>query len=257
MSTVFESSFNGSRAARRSSAAGAGEAGAIHRLAVWLGLAWPASLRKTAAPQHRHPEQRHAAVFAVGEQMLAQSRRNNHALSVVVFDLSDLPELENVFGAAVVLEVLAEVALRLQDLATSRGLVIRSGPTLFTVLIPGFGRDRTHLAIEDTMGSPCCIELNAGDHEIVLIPDFELHTVQSGSPGLAEIQQDLRRQIEQAQTREARRRRYLQKERESHTRPMALRMGATRVTSDEQQPAAPADHADHADQATVPVPLRA
>ena len=254
MSTVFESSFNGSRAARRSSAIGAGEAGAIHRLAVWLGLARTAPLRKTAAPQRRHPERQHAALFAAGEQMLAQSRRDNHALSVIVFDLNDLPELENVFGPAVVLEVLAEVALRLQDLATSRGLVIRSGPTLFTVLITGFGRDRAHLAIEKTMGSPCCIELNTGDHEIVLIPDFALHTVRAGSPGLAQIQRDLRQQIEQAQTQEARRRRYLQKERESHTRPMALRMGAARVTSDEHQPAAPADHAD---QATVPVPLRA
>lgn len=251
MSTVFESSFNGSRAARSASAAGAGSAGAIHRLAVWLGLARPAPPRKTVAPQRRHPGQQHAALFAAGEQMLAQSRRDNHALSVVVFDLNDLPELENVFGAAVVREVLDEVALRLQDLATNRGLVIRSGPTIFTVLIPGSGRDRTHLAIEDTMGSPCCIELNAGDHEIVLIPDFELHTVRSGSPGLAQIEQDLRRQIEQAQIREARRRRYLQKERESHTRPMDLRMGATQVSSIEHQPAAPADHS------TVPVPLRA
>jgi GGDEF domain-containing protein len=251
MSTVFESSFNGSRAVPRASDTVHGVSRAIDRLAAWLGLARPAPQCKTAAPQRRDSVRRHAALFAAGEQMLAQARLDNHALSVVVFELSDLPELESVFGAPVVREVLVEVATRLQDLATTRGLVIRTGPTFFTVLIPGFGRDRTHLAIEETMGSPCCIELNAGDHEIVLIPDFKLHTVRPGSPGLAQIQQDLRRQIEEAQTREARRRRYLQKERESHTRPMDLRMGATRTTSVEHQHAAPAH------QATVPVPLRA
>jgi GGDEF domain-containing protein len=250
MSTVFESSFNGSRAAPRSSATVNGRPGALRRLAIWLRLAQPSPASKVEAQRRRSGQQR-AALFAAGEQMLAQSRRDNHAVSVVVFDLSDLPEVESVFGAAVVHEVLAEVVLRLQDLATSRGLVIRTGATVFTVLIPGLGRDRAQLAIEKTMGSPCCIELNAGDHEIVLVPDFALHTVRSGSPGLAQVQQELRRQIEDARRIEDRRRRYLQKERESHTRPMDLRAGTARVSPVEREPAAP----DH--QPTMPVPLRA
>lgn len=251
MSIVFESSFAGARRAPQVSSAVTGESGALHRLAIWLGLARAVPPRDIAAAQRRQAGQQRAALFAAGEALLARARRDNHALSVVVFELSDLPELESVFGAAVVREVMAEVLLRLQALATNRGLAIRTGPTLFTVLIPGVGRDRAQAAIEQTMGSACCIELNAGDHEIVLIPDFKLHTVRSGSPGLAQVHQDLRRQIEEARTVEDRRRRYLQKERESHTRPMNLRKEAARARSIERQPPAPL-HLP-----TVPVPLRA
>ncbi|GAC1601654.1 MAG: hypothetical protein NVS3B2_04730 [Ramlibacter sp.] len=250
MSTVFESSFHGPRATPRAAATPTRDPGWLHRLALWLGLARAAPARKAAAPQRGHSQQQRAALFAACEQMLAQARRDNHALSVVVFDLSDLPELETVFGAPIVRQVLAEVAIRLQDLATSRGLVIRSGPTLFTVLLPGIGRDRAYLAIEKTMGRPCCIELNAGDHEIVLVPDFKLHAVRAGSPGLAQIQLELRQQIAQAQKQERLRRRYLQKERESHTRALALRTDAARAQLAVRQPPA-AVHLP-----TVPVPLR-
>ncbi len=72
------------------------------------------------------------------------------------------------------------------------------------------------------MGSPCCIELDAGDHEIVLVPDFKVQALRSDSTSLAQAYSDLRKDIAAAQHLERRRQRYLQQERESHTRPMDL-----------------------------------
>ncbi len=169
---------------------------------------------------------------------------------MAVFDLSDLPELESVFGPEVAREVMAQVSSRLQELATGKGLVMRTEGTVFTVLMPGFGRDRALQAIERTMGSPCCIELDADDHEIVLVPEFKVHTLRPESGPLAQVYAELRRDIAAAQQLEQRRQRYLQLERESHTRPMELRTDSEHKPARARRTFAPMD-------ATMPVPLKA
>ena len=139
-----------------------------------------------------------------------------------MFDLNDLPELESVFGAAIAREVTTQVVFKLQAMAGSRGVVIRTDATVFSVLMPGYGRDRARQANERTMGSPCCIELDADDHEIVLVPDFKVQTMRPDWSTLSEVYADLLREIAAAQHLERRRQRYLQRERESHTRPADL-----------------------------------
>jgi GGDEF domain-containing protein len=192
-------------------------------VATWLGLAREQQRVRPARPaKPRSWEQYKQAMLGAGDKMLARSRSENQPLSVAVFDLNDLPELESVFGAAITRKVVTQVALRLQGMASTKGLVIRTEATVFTVLMPGFGRDRAHQAIERTMGSPCCIELDADEHEIVLVPDFKVHTFRPDSAPLAQVYADLRRDISAAQQVERRRQRYLQRERESHTRPMEL-----------------------------------
>ena len=190
-----------------------------------------------------------AAMLAAGETMVARARRDKLPLSIAVFDLNDLPELETVFGPKIARDVVAQVVLRLQGVATSKGLVLRTDATVFTVLMPGFGRDRAQLAIQTTMGSPCCIELDADDHEIVLVPEFKIHTLRADSSALSQVYLDLRCAISEAQKREQRRQRYLQLERESHTRPLELRTGGERTPSRARRPAfVPA--------ATIPMPLK-
>lgn len=191
------------------------------------------------------------AMVAAGDEMLKRSRSGNFALSVAVFDLTDLPELKSVFGSRVVQEVIQKLTAKFQLMANSRGLVARTGPTVFTVLLPGFGRDRALSLIREVMGHPCCIELDGSDEEIVLIPEFMVQTVRRDTGSMAEVYETLRRDIAKAQALEHKRKLYLQRERESHTRPMELRSSSSSGPQMEQDvhyaPAA----------ATIPMPLSA
>jgi GGDEF domain-containing protein len=250
MSSVFPSSFTGTRAVSASRRRTPVRWDVLNHVARWLGLAATRRASAASSVPAKSWEWHKGAMLAAGDELLERARLENQPVSVAVFALSDLPELESVFGAEIAKDVLNEIALRLQGIATSRGLAIRTDSTVFTVLMPGFGRDRAHQAIERTMGSPCCIELNADDHEIVLVPEFKVHTMRSDSGSLAQVCQDLCRDIAEAQQLEQRRRRYLQRERESHTRPMELRSDdhGKRINT-LQRPSA-------ANDATMPVPLR-
>lgn len=163
------------------------------------------------------------AMVAAGDALMQRARRNRQAMTVAVFNLSDLPELRSVFGRRVTQEVVQRVSEMFQRIATGKGLVARTGPTEFTVLMPGFGRDGALAVIGEVMGHPCCIELEASRDEIVLIPEFMVQTVRNDTSSVADVIAALKRSIAQSQEREHSRRRYLQRERESHTRPMELR----------------------------------
>ena len=188
-------------------------------------------------------------MVAAGDEMLRRSRNGKFALSVAVFDLSDLPELKSVFGARIVQEVIIKITAKFQAVASGRGLVVRTDPTVFTVLLPGFGRDRALTLIRDVMGHPCCIELDGSDEEIVLMPEFRVQTVRPETNSIAQVYETLRCEIAKAHQLEQKRRRYLQRERESHTRPMEARSakdsGFAQDRAVESQPPAP----------TIPMPL--
>lgn len=252
MSSVFNSPFTNMRVSATSRRAAPVRSGLLHDVACWLGLA----RKRRASPHAPVPvprmgwDHRRQAMLAAGTAMQVRAAQDNQPLSLVVFDLSDLPELEAVFGAAVAREVMTQVTSRLQELATGKGLVMRTEGTVFTVLMPGFGRDRALQAIERTMGNPCCIELDADDHEIVLVPEFKVHTLRPESGPLAQVYAALRRDIAAAQQLEQRRQRYLQLERESHTRPMELRTDSEPRPASALRTFAPMD-------ATMPVPLKA
>jgi GGDEF domain-containing protein len=161
-------------------------------------------------------------MLRAAEAMVAVARRGNIAISFAVFDLSDLPELKSVFGSRVVQEVIAKVMAKFHVVAGNRGLVARTGPTTFALVLPGLGRDRALSLIRDVMGHPCCIELDGGDEEIVLIPEFLVQALTGEPAAVADVYAKLRRDIERAHELERKRRRYLQRERESHTRPLEL-----------------------------------
>lgn len=163
------------------------------------------------------------ALVLAGDAMMIRARRDKQALTVAVFELSDLPELRSVFGKEVTQEVVHRLREKFQRIATSKGLVARTGPTLFTVLMPGFGRDRALAAISEVMGFPCSIELDSTRDEVVLIPEYMVQTVRSDTASVADVIAALRAGIAQSQEREHSRRRYLKRERESHTPPMELR----------------------------------
>ena len=159
--------------------------------------------------------------------MLCRLRGKHQPLSVLVFDISDLPELECVFGVQAAEEIIAQTAAALQRLAARRGLAVQTGPTVFTVLLPGVGRDAALDVIGAALGRPCCIELDVGGHEIVLVPEFLVKTVFGDTASLREIYESLCRDIAQSRLKEERRKKYLTQERESHSRPMTMKLQAT------------------------------
>jgi GGDEF domain-containing protein len=250
MSSIFPSQFADAGAPSRPRRTAPRDAGFLRKVSSWFGRATQRTTTPAAAPHRKDWDDQAQAMLAAASRLATRTRRDNQPLSIVVFDLKDLPELESVFGPQVAKKVLDQVVDRLQGLASAKGLVIRTDATVFTVLMPGFGRDRAHEAIEHSMGSPCCFELDADDHELVLIPDFKVHTVRPDSGPLAGVYTDLRRDIHDAQKHERRRQRYLQLERESHTRPMELRAErAPKPVLEERAVYRPAD-------ATIPMPLK-
>lgn len=214
----------------------------------WLGRSAKQRSEPTAPVQRSWAEET-GAMVAAGEAMLQRCRRENVALSVAVFDLTDLPELKSVFGSQVAQEVIARITVKFQRMATNRGLVVRTGPTVFAVLLPGFGRDRALSTIRSVMGHPCRIELEDRNEEVVLIPEFKVLAVRGDTASIEEAYTGLRRDISQAHTLELQRRKYLQRERESHTRLIDLLPDP--VDSADSQPKG--DHDRSA--STIPTPL--
>lgn len=196
----------------------------IRELTGWLGLSAgsQAHARVCVSSDQKGWDLDQEAMFKIGNEMLCRSSGNHQPLSVVVFDLSDLPELECIFGVQAAEEIIAETVARLQGLATRKGLAVRTSATVFTVLLPGIGHDEALDLIGAALGQPCCIELEAGGDEIMLVPEFMVRTVFGHAVSIKETFESLCRDIAQTRLDEERRKKYLERERESHSRPKKL-----------------------------------
>ena len=218
-----------------SGASGANGRGVLRAIAKWLKLDATVRDRVCVSIDQKSWIQDKDAMFEVGDELLCRGRGTQQPLSVAVFDLSDLPELHCVFGMQASRDCIAQTAVRLQRLIARNGLVVRTSATTFTVLLPGVDRDRALGVIRSAMGQPCCIELAAGDKEIVLVPEFMVRTVFDDSVRVSEIYESLCRDIAQARLKEESRRKYLERERESHSRsmksrPLPVKRQATRAS---------------------------
>lgn len=163
-----------------------------------------------------------AGFAAYGDEMLAASTRDGRPLSVVVFDCADLLEVRAIYGSRIARQLMADIARKLTALSADRGLAARTGPAEFCVVLPGMGRDKAMAAIHRVLGNPMRIELDAGDSEIVLVPDVLVEAAGSDTESVEELQGDLRRELARQQEHEQRRQHHLQRERERHSRPMGL-----------------------------------
>lgn len=100
--------------------------------------------------------------------------------SMLVFELRDLPELECVFGTRAAQEAVGSLTRHLTKLAGRNGAALRTGPTLFTVLLPIANPEYALAAARAALGSPCWIELQVRGHDIVLLPELALQTMGAG-----------------------------------------------------------------------------
>jgi diguanylate cyclase (GGDEF)-like protein len=184
---------------------------------------------------------------AHGNELLASCRRDHRPVSMAVFDCSDLLEVRSIYGSRTSRKLIARVVRKIAAAAGERGLAARTGPTQFTLVLPGMGRDKALAAIHKVMGSPSRIEFDAGDSEIVLVPELAVDAIRDEHRTVQEVLHELCRSLRDGREREDRRQRYLRRERERHSRPMGLETPALRRPPARLAPIAP----------TLPVPLAA
>ncbi|HSH91814.1 MAG TPA: diguanylate cyclase [Ramlibacter sp.] len=157
-----------------------------------------------------------------GNKMLAESHATGRVLSLVVFNCTDLLEVRSIYGNRLTLKLVTHIVRKLKSLAGRHGFVARTGPAEFTVVMPGMRRERSLAAIHRVLGSPCRIEFDAGDSEIVLVPSFALDTSGPDIDSIEQLYHDQRQTLEESELHEQRRQHYLQRERERHSRPMGI-----------------------------------
>lgn len=159
-----------------------------------------------------------SALFALGDQRLRETRRAGRPLSLAVFEFSDLKEVRGIYGSRVKRAVMTQVVARMAAAAGSRGVVARTAPTEFTLLLPGADRHRARQAICRAMGDPVRIEFESDDHEIVLVPELQLECAGAEIESIEELYLELCLDLKEASRVKRDREQYLTRERESHSR---------------------------------------
>lgn len=173
-----------------------------------------------ATPQERWAGNR-AALYQVGDSMVADAARDGGDLSLVVFEQVDLPELHAVFGGGAAQALVAEFSRRVKELAGPRGVAVRADATCWAVLLP-LDEDRALAAVRRALGPHLATEVDVGGEEILLVPRIALHTVGQRVAPMRSVLHELRLKIRRAQELEQLREDYLRRERESHSRPAPL-----------------------------------
>lgn len=189
-------------------------------------------------------------LLAYGEELLAS--RTPRTASLVVLDCSDLLEVREIYGNRIARTLTLRLSAKLAEIAGDRGLAARTGPAEFAVLLPGTTRERAVQVLQQVLGSPSRIEYEAGDSEIVLVPEVLLGEIGEDADELAALHRLLSRKLAAAREHEALRRRYLRRERERHSRPIP--MPAERAPARHR---APVPHPGADIPPTIPLPLPA
>jgi len=187
-----------------------------------MGLRAPDELLESGRIDHSTALYNLAGFAAHGDELMAVCRRGNRPMSVAVFDCADLLEVREIYGSRIARKLMERTVRKLETLCVKQGFAARTGPAEFTVVLPNMGRDKALASIARLLGSPMRIELDAGDSEIVMVPAFMLEAVGPDVSSIAEMHDELRRDLVRVEHTEQRRRRYLQRERESHSRPMGV-----------------------------------
>lgn len=155
-----------------------------------------------------------------GKLLQERCRLERLELTLAVFDCNDLQEAREIYGSRTSRMLIDCIIKKLTLVAGERGLAARTGPTQFAVALP-MSRERAVLMIERVMGNPSRFELEGGNSEIVLVPNLMVETV-SPAGTVERLYSALCRGLTRVHDDEQRRHRYLQRERERHSRPMAI-----------------------------------
>ncbi len=165
-----------------------------------------------------------SGLLSYGSQMLDECNVSGKPLALVVFDCSDLVEVRSIYSPGVARQAMARTVQRFVALASDRGLATRTGATEFTVLLPGMNREKALAAIHRVLGKPGRIEFDAAGDEIVIVPNFVLECSGPDIESIHELYRDVKLTLAETGAKELRRQTYLQRERQRHSSPAALRV---------------------------------
>ena len=198
-------------------------------------------------------------LLAHGEMLLAACRGERRDLTLAVFDCDDLVEARQLYGDRTGRKLIGCIIARMTLLAGERGLAGRTGPTQFSVVLP-MGRDQAVEAIERVLGNPGRIELEAGNSELVLVPNIMVEAVpDTGS--VEHLFAALGRGLTRLREEEQLRHRQLERERERqrHSRPMPVQADEPAPQLEQARRAprlAPDSMLGHHVPNTIPMPLQ-
>lgn len=159
-------------------------------------------------------------LLAHGAELLTRCRATRRDMTLAVFDCTDLLEARTVYGNRISRELVDSMVRKLSLLAGSQGVAARTGPTQFAVAIP-VSRDKAVQAIERVLGNPARFELEGSKNEIVLVPHLMVEAIPAAGT-VDRMFAALCRGLARTHEQERMRQRYLQRERERHSRPMAI-----------------------------------
>ena len=182
-----------SAAHKHSLASGLAHGAWMRFTALLLGAATsPASATGTndrAVAMNATHSRRHKMLLIAADML-----QRHHQLSMLVFAIRDLPELEGVFGHAAAKQALAIAAGKLTSVA-SKARAVRTAPTLLTLLLPGWESQRAADAVFAAFGKPCCIELQVDGQGVVVLPELAVHTVGRQTASIGQIYDHLCRAV--------------------------------------------------------------
>lgn len=115
-------------------------------------------------------------VIIAGDRLLARTRPKGQPLSLAVVELRDVADVAQLFGPAVAESIMGRLAAKLRTLAGSRGLAARTGPTQFSLLLPGLESHEALHALRTAFGEAGWLE-HEGRDELVLLPDLQVDAV--------------------------------------------------------------------------------
>ncbi len=163
-----------------------------------------------------------AGFMVHGADALQACAVDGRPATLVVMDCADLQEVRSIYGRTTSRKVMSRLVRKLNAIAGERGVVARTSPAEFALLLPGMPRDKACLAIDRVLGRPGCIEYDAGDSEIVMVPNFTVAALDCGPEGLSHAFAVQRAQIQHRIRQQAEHERYLTLERERYSRPAPL-----------------------------------
>jgi GGDEF domain-containing protein len=160
-------------------------------------------------------------LFAAANEAM-RTRAPDTPVSVVVLDVEDLHEVYQIYGSGIARKVADKLVRRLRGMAGWRGLAGRTGKSQFTVVLVGANEEKARRVVQRVLGKPPRIEFDAGDSEIVLVPELLVDTADPGADTLHPLHREMSRELARIQKEERRWLHFLTSERERHSRPMSL-----------------------------------
>jgi diguanylate cyclase (GGDEF)-like protein len=126
-----------------------------------------------------------------GDELLRNCRREKKPVTLAIVACEDLASVRQMYGRKVGRKALGHLIDKLEAVAGSRGLVARTGPAQFSLLIPGAVRDKALQTFGRHLGSPLRLEFDAGSEEIVMLPLLVLETARVAETSIESLHAEL------------------------------------------------------------------